>query len=213
MEACGAGTPCDAWYQCAVACKGKGSACYDACDSSQAQGKADYDALSGCYDSNCKQQQACAYQVCTSGLLFTSDLQDCAECLGTNCCDQYTACMMDQGCGTCELSDPSKLPANCTDGSATATLYSAADTCQEQSCGKVCATSICGSPLGYPGFPSCNYCLSQQCCTEFDKCTADMNSTCYKCLTTPGATGCDTDADFKAFVMCRDVTCKTDCGG
>jgi hypothetical protein len=205
MGACGAGTDCDALLSCAKACADGDSTCVQTCLDGHQQGYTDYQTPQSCYSDSCQKTQACVYPICDSGLTYPD--KDCSECVGTNCCDAAKACVGDQTCAACLVPMPA-------DSCKTNTLYQAIDGCfSNPTCGPKCESSICGSKLAYPNFPSCNYCLSQQCCTSFDKCTADMNSTCYKCLTTSTATGCDADADFQAFKMCRDVTCKTDCGG
>ena len=209
---CASGQPCDAWYQCAVACTT--GTCVDGCDTSFAAGRAAYDALSDCWESSCQTDQACMYQACESGLLFTSNFESCATCLGTSCCAQTTACMMDQGCATCATGDPSALPANCTDGSATANLYTAWETCTDASCAKDCTFGICDSGLATQN-SECNYCLGQAvaeggCCETINTCKG--KPACLDCLTGNG-TNCDQNAEYNAVNTCWGTTCGMACGG
>lgn len=204
MSACAAGTDCDALLTCVKACADGDSACTDTCINGHMQGYDDYNAMFKCYDDSCKATQDCEYPICDSMLLFPD--QKCAECLGADatCCGALKDCGADQTCAGCAAKPDAA-------GCDTNALYQPVGTCFNDTCGKQCSFDICGSGLGYQGFPSCNYCLTQQCCTEFDACQAD--ATCNACLGAPDGADCATNAAFTAFTMCRDVTCKTDCGG
>jgi hypothetical protein len=151
---------------------------------------------------------ACEYPICTSMLSFPD--MNCAACLGADagCCSAFTACDM-----TCQNCTGTPTAAACT----TNTEFQAVETCLNTTCGSTCTFSICGSMLGYPT-AACNYCLSNAstgCCTQFDACTSDTTSTCYKCVTgaeTDMAT-CTADANFTAYNTCFTNNCQTECGG
>ena len=207
MSACGPGTDCDALLACASACPDTDPTCVDTCITNHSQGYDDYNALQGCYrgtssSAGCKYTD-CVYPVCDTPA--TKPDQTCAECLGTKgtCCGDYTACVNDQTCVDC-YNDPTIA------GCDTNALYQAVATCEGTTCGESCTFDICGSGLGY-SIASCNYCLTQQCCTQFDACQGD--AACTACLGAPTGAGCDTNTAFIAFTQCRDVTCKAGCGG
>ncbi len=205
LEACAPGSDCDALLSCITACKDGDSACEQTCVSGHAQGVSDYQAINTCYQGNCYgASKACAYPVCDMSAVAD---QDCATCVSAdpNCCTDIAACAKDTTCVACTMDSTG---ADCASNAA----FTAYNKCFDTSCGKTCEGTICGSTLGYTGFPACNYCLSQSCCTQFNDCEGDAD--CSACLTSSSGTGCDTNTKFKAFTDCRDTgACKTDCGG
>jgi hypothetical protein len=213
LMACGPGTDCNAFIACANACPmTNGQTCVQTCQTNHASGVMAFQAVTQCYDQNCRSMAACEYPICSSMLSFPD--MTCAMCLGsdTGCCSSFTACASDMACTQC--AGKPATATGCTSPDATTT---AVDTCLNTTCGSSCTFSICGSMLGYPT-AACNYCLSNAstgCCSQFDACTMDTSSTCYKCVTgaeTDMAT-CMADANFTAYNTCFTTNCNTACGG
>jgi hypothetical protein len=204
LQACAPGTDCDALLTCANACAATDSTCVTNCINGHQQGLTDYQTLQSCFYQNAYGKAECSWPICTSGQA-TAD-EKCAACVGgdAGCCKAVTDCAADATCTGCTATPTGT-------GCDTNTLFQALNTCFDTTCGPKCVSSICGSQLGYTGSNSCNYCLTQQCCTPFDACQND--TTCKACLMGTGdKTACASNTLFKAFTDCRDTPGATTCG-
>lgn len=211
---CDAGTPCAIFRACADQCAPNQWSCKLAClqadDTDHAgKGLTDYNALFDCNAEKCRDPGECAFPVCDSG--FSVGERDCADCLASkaSCCDSVKACENDAGCLAC-LADPGKA------GCSANPVHAAVVNCQNETCGEVCAYSICGSPLFGYWHATCNYCVTSgtvDCCNQFEACVADTSSLCYKCLSGTTSAGCANDTAFKNWNTCVDNNCGVYCSG
>ena len=205
LGACDDGTECAELVDCVKTCSPGNDTCSTACQTAHAGGKAALDALLTCFDTNCKQTPACGTKVCDTGVSVST--QACGDCLSASCCDSWKLCSQDVPCLDCLVTAAPSCASN--------TLYTAAVSCQETSCGPTCATRICDTTLGYPDLPACNFCLGKLaaaggCCEATEACAAD--ATCLGCITGKITAGCDSNAALAAFESCS-TKCAADCGG
>jgi hypothetical protein len=143
-------------------------------------------------------------QVCNSGLGVQT--ADCASCLGTNCCQQFTTCAGDMACTTC-LSSPTGAGCN------TQANAMAAETCAGTHCAMQCGngrSTLCGSGLGVSSM-TCATCINGSCCDAFNACLND--ATCSPCLMSPTGMGCMTNMLYGAFNSCASMHCTSQCSG
>ncbi|APR82954.1 Hypothetical protein A7982_08303 [Minicystis rosea] len=205
LAACDTGTPCGDLIACVRACSPSDDACASDCQSEHGDAQSKVDALLGCYDARCKGTSDCGAQVCDTGLSVPD--ATCAACLSTSCCDAWKLCSQDSSCVDCLISPTAACAGNAQ--------YQSAASCQEGSCGSLCAARICDTSLGYPGAPACNHCLGQAsamggCCEETQACSADQ--TCLDCLTGQTTTGCSVNAAYSSFNACQAQKCSSACG-
>jgi hypothetical protein len=214
LLACTAGTPCGTLADCVAKCMLSDEACLGACvtadvNQHQSSGADALYALGSCFGSSCQGGTQCVFPVCNAN--FTWSTRACATCLGGDmgCCAAFTACSNDAVCSACFQNAASQ-------GCSVNTNYQTAYACVAGTCGPVCAEYICDSTeFGFTS-PKCNYCLSQAtggCCMAFDNCAAVETSTCYQCLASASATGCDTDMLYSAYSACYTDSCGVDCAG
>jgi hypothetical protein len=138
-------------------------------------------------------------------------------CLNTSCCSSFTACYADSTCLAC-LAAPSGT------GCSSNSLFVAFDTCWGNNCDTSGGTGT-GTGTGTAGTccanqscfgDTCDDYIDSACCDTLDACLNDTS--CYDCLTSTTATGCDSNATFTAFANCvcggsGASSCSAECGG
>lgn len=203
LLACDSGTACGGLVDCLRGCAPGNSTCVTACETANADGQSDFDALIACFDASCKADPSCGTKVCDTGVTVT--LETCGACLSAACCDSWKLCAQDDACLDCLVSGAASCDTN--------VLYLGALDCQTTNCNPKCATRICDTNLGYPGEPACNDCLGRLdvnggCCEKTQDCNDDP--TCLDCITGKTTTGCSENAAYAAFTTCK-AKCADDC--
>ena len=130
----------------------------------------------------------------------------CDTCINANCCDETDACAADASCLAC-LDKPDGA------GCATNPLVAA-----YRQCFTGMGTGECGAPCLPAGFcsshvsisPTCDACLSTNCCGSYDACNAD--ATCSACLDDSTQQACTTSALLGQFMQCFGGTGANQCG-
>ena len=160
---------------------------------------------------------------CCSGQSCFGDT--CDDYIDSACCNTLDACLNDSTCNTCLTS--SSAPSSCDSN----TLLAAFADCLCGGSGATSCSAECGGSSSGGGGGTAGTCCSGQscfgdtcddyidsaCCDTLDTCLND--TTCYDCLTSSSATGCDTNAAFGAFGDCvcggsgGTNECATECGG
>lgn len=205
LAACDAGSPCAALVDCLRACAPGDASCVSACETANADGQGDLDALIGCFEASCKQSPACGAKVCDAGVSVPN--QQCGECLSAACCDTWKLCAQEETCLDCLVTGAASCQGH--------PLYLAALQCQVSNCDSKCAARICDTNLGYPDKPACNHCLGQidangGCCEVTRVCADDK--ACLDCITGKTTTGCEANAAYEGFTTCQ-MKCADECAG
>lgn len=205
LAACDVGTPCGRLATCVLRCAANDTACTDQCINTEPTGVLGLDAVSACYDTNCRTNPACETNVCGTKIVISDAA--CGACLSEKCCGSWEPCAKDAACGACLTAEP--RPLSCDDDA----LYLAASECFLEACGTACAATICDSNLG-TAQAACNVCLGKPdamggCCETTKLCKADPG--CYGCITGKNPVGCDTNASFQMWSACVDAQCAASC--
>ncbi len=214
LKACDDGTPCATLAACALACVTGDTTCLAACfqtdsDKNAGSGLSAWDALEACFGTNCDDIDSCSFAVCNSTYFWPT--RTCANCLANDaaCCAAFTACSTDVVCDAC-VTNPTAM------GCSANMNFQKALACETQTCGVECSYLICDSAtIGYTS-ADCNYCVSKAtggCCSEFDACVADPNSTCAQCISGASTVGCSTDMLYGAYDNCVTTNCTVQCSG
>jgi hypothetical protein len=125
---CLGGACCTEWTACGAdaTCRGcaTSSGTDPGCDTNNT-----YASAIACEKSKCMGE---CTQICDTGL--TTNNPSCDTCLGSNCCSEFDACIMDDTCDTCLLS--SSPPEGCSVDN----LFQAVTMCQSTSCTTQCSS-------------------------------------------------------------------------
>jgi hypothetical protein len=211
FAACDAGTDCGALFDCLAGCSDQ--ACQDTCIMDNQAGIPDAQSLIECMTGPQGGTGACNME-CSTGVICDSGLQissnpACGDCLGAQCCDEYTACVNDASTPSCLDCITGAVTMGCENNAA----LQAAATCRTTKCADDCGGQICDSGLSTSN-KACDACLGDKCCDPIKACQNDVN--CFeKCLTTdmPDAS-CATDMLYQAVKTCWNTNCSgaNDCG-
>lgn len=131
------GPECSALFDCFNQCAASDKACLQKCVNDHPTGLNPFNALATCFQNSCEKDKRCTgFPICDSGLFYPASnpaLEACANCLGTNCCAEFTACAhdTDKTCLDC-LNNP--MGAGCSMD----TEANAAVTCITSKCSMEC---------------------------------------------------------------------------
>lgn len=203
-QACGQSDACVQYNDCLGACKDQ--ACYDKCGTSNAAGKATFDAYSDCVLKECKAEcsAACGFQFDSS-----SDGGAANTCFEANCCSEGSGCADDATCTACLGANPPSS-ATCQANA----KFKALTTCISKSCAdEFGGTAKCGFTFddSKDGGAS-NKCFEGACCSQGTACADD--ATCTDCLSNSDAdaTTCSKNAAYADLVNCLSDSCADEFG-
>jgi hypothetical protein len=115
---------------------------------------------------------------------------ECQDCIAENCCSEYQTCA--SGCDCEPLYDCLWTPGR----------THRVPTCEE------CFYDVCAHATGFIVWKTCADCISNNCCDEYDACTAA--SYCYQCLSGDEAS-CDEGAADEDLLDCESTHCPGAC--
>ena len=199
LAACDVDSDCYNLFECVKACEDQ--ACANDCVSQYNAGLGDAQALLEC------ETLSCAYEC---GYVCDTDAQmrepACAQCLGDNCCDEFSACWNDQSCRDCLTGQGSEE--ECLENDDLLAL----DACWGASCTDACGVGapICDSGLMVDS-AQCAECLGTNCCDVVKACADD--ELCRACITREkeGAECNDAAELLNAIETCWENNCSAAC--
>ncbi len=201
---------CSALLDCFGKCKDGDNACYQSCATANKTGADVYFKINTCIcDTGCKAECTgdASCQAPTGGTCaYTFEEATCTTCADGMCCDPQKTCSDNANCNACVTGMGGTDCANDP-------LAKALFTCLQTSCKDPCASLFGGGTMAACAytFPdaTCGTCADGMCCDVQKACSDD--TTCNACVTTDGATGCDTSAPYKALVNCLGTSCADPC--